>query len=158
MPFTPAQADKIIKRLRLTWEGTDGDLNITYRPNLVSQAELDRMADLARRQTEEGGDAEETNQLAAFFSRAVIGWDFLQEDGTPYPIDADSLSTLGYGIIWEIIQKMASPPDPTNAKRSARSSGGKWTQTTPMPAVESPTSSFASSPDGIGEERSLQPN
>lgn len=152
MPFTEEQADQIIRRLRLTWEGVDADLNITYRPNLLSKAEMDRLREAAERE-----DDEDADQVAELLSRAIIGWDFLQpavkdEQGTvirqgdPYPVNVGSLQRLGYGIRNEIMAKMAGAPDPTKNRRSATTSEVRI-----LPAIESRSSSSASSQAATGE-------
>ena len=143
MPLYRDQADAMITHLRLTFEGTDGDLNITYRPNLLSRSEFRRLRELA-----ESPDAEDDDDgIAPLLCRAIIGWDFLQEDGQPYPIDLDALGVLGYPIQQQIVQEMLRSPNARSGRRSDRSSA----ESRVMPPIEHSRSSS----DGTG--RSLSP-
>lgn len=140
MPLTRNQADSMIRRLTLTFEGTDGDLNITYRPNLLSRSEFRRLRDAA-----EGADDDaDDNGIAPLLCRVILGWDFVQEDGQPYPIDVDAMALLGYPVQQEIVREMLGSPTPTNGRRPATSSAERRL----MPPIESSPSSSASSSTG----------
>lgn len=128
MPLTRDQADAMIRRLTLTFEGTDGTLNVTYRPNLLSRAEFRRLRDLS----ESGDDPDDDNGIAPLLARAIIGWDFLQDDGQPYPIDVDSLALLGYPIQQEMVKEMLGSPNAKSGTRSGRGSA----ENRMMPPIE----------------------
>jgi len=140
----------MIRSVRLTFDGTDGDLNLTYRPNLLSRAEFRRLQELGKQD-----EAETDNGIAPLLCRVIVGWDFLDEHGQPYPVDADTLGTLGYGVQQEIVGKMIAgqAPTPTNGRRS----GGSTGENRILPAIESTsqTDSSSSSWPSTTEERSL---
>ena len=150
MPLTRDQADSMIRSVRLTFDGTDGDLNLTYRPNLLSRAEFRRLQELGQQD-----EAETDNGIAPLLCRVIVGWDFLDEHGQPYPVDADTLGTLGYGVQQEIVGKMiaGNSPTPTNGRRS----GGSTGENRILPAIESTsqTERSSSSSPNTTEERSL---
>ncbi len=141
MPLTRNQADAMIRRLTLTFEGTDGDLNITYRPNLLSRAEFRRLKAAA----EGDDDAGDDNGIAPLLCRAILGGDFLQDDGQPFPIDVDSMALLGYPVQQEVIREMLGSPTPTNGRRPATSSAERRL----MPPIEH--SSLPASEPSTGE-------
>jgi hypothetical protein len=143
MPMTPNQADSLIKKVHLTWEDTDADLNITYRPNLLSRSEFRKLQQIA----EDGGEADNDDGLAPSLVRAMIGWDLLRDDGTPYPIDLDSLALLGYPVQMDIVRGMVQGPN----ARSGRRSGQPSAETRMLPPIDSGTSSSPAT----GEERSM---
>lgn len=73
----------------------DETLNVTYYPNKVTTkkiAELDNVS------------SEGTPQA---LSSLIISWDMLADDGSMYPLDAESIDALGVPLMLKISQAIA---------------------------------------------------
>lgn len=92
MPITASQMAANEAALALTIEGET--LNLVYYPN--------KLTTKAITQIDNGLDG--MNQT---LSEVIKSWDLLNDDGSMYPLDAESIASLGVGLLFQIARGIA---------------------------------------------------
>lgn len=93
MPITVSQMGANEASLSLTIAGDT--LNLVYYPNKITTKSVTQL--------DQGPDG-----MNLTLSEIIKSWDLLNDDGTMYPLDPDSLAALGIGLLVQITRGIVS--------------------------------------------------
>jgi hypothetical protein len=135
MPLKVSQLTKETNTVEVrVGDGPEDVVNVTYRPGALTLQMAEDASDLMN------------DPMAGFkiiplmLEPVLVGWDILNEDGTPLPCDAAGIRILPLEFVGALFNRIqdASQPDPTTPQPSEDSSQREGS------LVMSPTGSNAS--------------